>query len=363
MKTKTLNFSNIRVGGAKQVAISFLLELSSKDLEIFNIIVSKEIYDELKSLDYEYIKLLKIYNSSIFKIFSFSLIPEIRNANLIFTLFGPFYGFTKAKTITGFAQGWILYPQNLVYKQITSFQKYKLKFKFFIQVLFFRKDNLLITETNASKEILINELNFKNIEVVNNSLNTIYNKYKPEIKEKNLSIKIGVIGRNYPHKNLQILPGILKSLKDNYGLEVSFYVTLTDIEFNTMTSNFKKNIKNIGLLKIIDCPGFYEKMDMIFFPSLLEIFSATSLESLYMKKPFICCDLPFNKGFLEKFAFYTKPNDISDSSRVISEVIELYRSNDPLLKNILNLGSEYIKENFKPSNRAKAYLEIINRYE
>ena len=347
----------------KQVAISFLLELSSKDLEIFNIIVSKEIYDELKSLDYEYIKLLKIYNSSIFKIFSFSLIPEIRNANLIFTLFGPFYGFTKAKTITGFAQGWILYPQNLVYKQITSFQKYKLKFKFFIQVLFFRKDNLLITETNASKEILINELNFKNIEVVNNSLNTIYNKYKPEIKEKNLSIKIGVIGRNYPHKNLQILPGILKSLKDNYGLEVSFYVTLTDIEFNTMTSNFKKNIKNIGLLKIIDCPGFYEKMDMIFFPSLLEIFSATSLESLYMKKPFICCDLPFNKGFLEKFAFYTKPNDISDSSRVISEVIELYRSNDPLLKNILNLGSEYIKENFKPSNRAKAYLEIINRYE
>ena len=230
MKTKTLNFSNIRVGGAKQVAISFLLELSSKDLEIFNIIVSKEIYDELKSLDYEYIKLLKIYNSSIFKIFSFSLIPEIRNANLIFTLFGPFYGFTKAKTITGFAQGWILYPQNLVYKQITSFQKYKLKFKFFIKLLFFRKDNLLITETNASKEILINELNFKNIEVVNNSLNTIYNKYKPEIKEKNLSIKIGVIGRNYPHKNLQILPGILISLKDNYGLEVSFYVTLTDID-------------------------------------------------------------------------------------------------------------------------------------
>ena len=104
-------------------------------------------------------------------------------------------------------------------------------------------------------------------------------------------------------------------------------------------------------------------MDLIFFPSLLEIFSATPLESLYMKKPFICCDLPFNKGFLEKFAFYTKPNDISDSSRVISEVIELYRSNDPLLKNILNLGSEYIKENFKPSNRAKAYLEIINRYE
>ena len=145
MKTKTLNFSNIRAGGAKQVAISFLLELKYKDIEKYNIIVSKEIYFELKSLNYEFIKLLKIYNSSIFKIFSFSLMPEIRSVNLIFTLFGPFYGFTKAKTITGFAQGWILYPHNLVYNQITSFEKYKLKLKFFIQLLFFRNDNLLIS--------------------------------------------------------------------------------------------------------------------------------------------------------------------------------------------------------------------------
>jgi len=363
LKTKTLNFSNIRSGGAKQVAISFLLELNYKDIEIFNIIVSKEIYDELESLNYEFIELLKIYNSSIFKIFSFSLMPEIRNATVVFTLFGPFYGFTRAKTITGFAQGWILYPENLVYKQISYFEKYKLKFKFLIQLLFFRKDNLLITETNVSKEVLINELNFKNIEVVSNSLNTIYNKHKPEFKKKNLSIKIGVIGKNYPHKNLQILPGILKSLKDDYSVNVSFYVTLTDREFKTMTSNFRKNIKNIGPLNIMDCPDFYKEMDLIFFPSLLEIFSATPLESLYMKKPFICCDLPFNKGFLEKFAFYTRPNNIIDSSRVISEVVELYRSNDPLLKNMLNLGSEYIKQNYKPSNRAKAYLEIINRYE
>ena len=31
--------------------------------------------------------------------------------------------------------------------------------------------------------------------------------------------------------------------------------------------------------------------------------------------------------------------------------------------NKLNLGSEYIKNNFQPSNRAKAYLDIINSYE
>jgi hypothetical protein len=45
------------------------------------------------------------------------------------------------------------------------------------------------------------------------------------------------------------------------------------------------------------------------------------------------------------------------------EVLELLKSNDQSLINKLNLGSDYIKNNFKPSNRAKAYLEIINSYE
>ena len=43
--------------------------------------------------------------------------------------------------------------------------------------------------------------------------------------------------------------------------------------------------------------------------------------------------------------------------------MEMLKSNDQSLMNKLNLGSEYIKHNFQPSNRAKAYLEIINKYE
>ncbi|MDA9852239.1 hypothetical protein N9C60_06005, partial [Flavobacteriaceae bacterium] len=39
----------------------------------------------------------------------------------MFTLFGPFYAFTQAKTITGFAQPWILYPDNLVNKESSFF--------------------------------------------------------------------------------------------------------------------------------------------------------------------------------------------------------------------------------------------------
>jgi glycosyltransferase involved in cell wall biosynthesis len=363
LKNITLNFSNIKIGGAKQVALSFLMELKKKDIEKLNILVSKEVHDELISTNFKFSNKLKIYNSSVFNFFSFSLIPEIKNTKIVFTLFGPFYAFTRAKTITGFAQPWILYPNNLVNKDLGFFKKHMLRLKFKIQLLFFKKDKALVVESDVAKNILINKLNFKFVNVVNNSINTLFLSQIPSIKEVQKDFKIGVIGRNYPHKNLKILPQILDIINIEFESKVAFYVTLTDQEFKSMNSSFQNKIINYGSLNVSECPKFYNEMDLIFFPSLLEVFSATPLESLYMKKPFVCSDLSFNKGFLENFTFYAKPNNIKDSAKVLIEVLELLKSNDQSLINKLNLGSEYIKHNFQPSNRAKAYLEIINSYE
>ncbi len=47
---KTINLSIIRSGGALQVAVSFLLELTNEDITKFNFLVTKEIYEELKPL-------------------------------------------------------------------------------------------------------------------------------------------------------------------------------------------------------------------------------------------------------------------------------------------------------------------------
>ena len=238
-----------------------------------------------------------------------------------------------------------------------------LRLKFKIQLSFFKKDTALVVESDVAKNILINKLNFKFVNVVNNSINTLFLSQTPRIKEVQKDFKIGVIGRNYPHKNLKILPQILDIINVKFESKVTFYVTLTEQEFTSMNSSFQKKIINYGSLKVSECQKFYDEMDLIFFPSLLEVFSATPLESLYMKKPLVCSDLPFNKDFLEDFVFYSKPNDVEDSSKVILEVLELLKRNDSFLINRVNLGSEYIKHNFQPSNRAKAYLEIINSYE
>ena len=65
-----------------------------------------------------------------------------------------------------------------------------------------------------------------------------------------------------------------------------------------MSRDFKKKVISLGELSINQCPDFYNNMDMIFFPSNLECFSATPLEALYMKKSIVCSDLPFNKNII-----------------------------------------------------------------
>ncbi|MDA9852236.1 glycosyltransferase, partial [Flavobacteriaceae bacterium] len=183
-------------------------------------------------------------------------------------------------------------------------------------------------------------------------INTLFLSQIPSVKEVQKDFKIGVIGRNYPHKNLKILPRILDILNVKFESKVAFYVTLTNEEFTSMNSSFQKKIINYGSLKVSECPKFYDEMDLIFFPSLLEVFSATPLESLYMKKPLVCSDLSFNKGYLEDFVFYTKPDHIKDSAKVLIEVLKLLKSNDQCLINKLNsrvviLGGIYEENKLK----------------
>ena len=55
----------------------------------------------------------------------------------------------------------------------------KVSSEFFI----FKKDSSLIVETDIAKNILINKLNFKFVNVVNNSINTLFLTQTPKIKE------------------------------------------------------------------------------------------------------------------------------------------------------------------------------------
>ena len=126
---------------------------------------------------------------------------------------------------------------------------------------------------------------------------------------------------------------------------------------NKMNEEFKKKVISLGELSINQCPDFYNNMDMIFFPSNLECFSATPLEALYMKKSIVCSNLPFNKNIIGNFGVYFEPNDPVSAAEKIASTLK--KHNDEQLKE----AKKFVFSNFKSEDRFKIYINTILKNE
>lgn len=359
-----INAANLHSGGGVQVASSFINELpyfSDNKLELFDIIVSSEVD---KNVSYSTKKIFKNYKvHNIFGLKKYKKNIDIfDNYDLVFTIFGPCYYPVKGINLVGFAQAWIIYPNNECYSLLSNIEKLKFKMKFFMQKYFFKKSDFCIVELEHVKQGLIDQNIFEknNIEVVYNTVSNLY--FSPEkwedvnIEDSN-KFKIGLISRDYFHKNTDILPKIKDILKSKYNQEVDFYVTFNESEWNNKSIDFQSKINNIGSLKVAECPCFYEKMDAIIFPSLLESFSATPLEAMIMKKPLFASDRDFIKDVCSDFAFYFEPTDPESGAAVINDFIK--QTNIIELDRKLTAAQKYAKNFSSARQRALKYIQII----
>ena len=65
-----------------------------------------------------------------------------------------------------------------------------------------------------------------------------------------------------------------------------------------------------------------QKSDVVFMPSILEIFSSVCIESLYFRVPIVVSNKDFNRDILEEHAFYCDPNSIESCCESIQHAIK-----------------------------------------
>lgn len=360
-----INASNLHCGGGVQVATSFFLDLIELKLDLskFSVLISSEVYGNLPK---EYPE-KDFYSFEVFNVNGFSFLnkdekKKFSGFDVCFTVFGPVYFKIDAKKhICGFAQPWIAYPNTLAYKKLTKFNAIKERLKFKIQKIFFKKYDVLIVEADHIKKSLIN-LGFKNkIITVSNTTSLIFDnkdvweriRNMPDMDRQNNTL--GFIGRAYPHKNLAILKSVNMILKSKYKFECNFLFTLTNNEMRDCGFLDESNFFTVGSLSLNECPNFYENIDGLIFPSLLECFSATPIEAMKMGKPVFASDLPFVRDFCKDSIFYFDPNSAEDIAR---SIYEGFKDDYLLTTNVLS--AKYIADSLPSSeDRAKKYISII----
>lgn len=362
-----INASNLHHGGGIQVAVSLIDELSCMDFHPFSlsILVSDEVHSNLQKMNSDFSRFsnYEVFNTYGLSTLRSALGRKIRDFDAVFTVFGPLYLWqVKTVNIVGFAQPWIIYPNNEIYYSLPFFHRLKTRIRFLVQSLFFRCADRLVVELDHVKCGLTSIGLFKDIQIdiVRNCLSSIY--FQPE-KWKSLHrsysthiFSIGFVGRDYPHKNTNILPYIKRNLKDVHGIEVVFFVTFSSIEWNAKSDLFRNSINNVGTLDVTECPSFYSQMDAVIFPSFLECFSAAPLEAMAMEKPLFASDRGFVRDVCGEFALYFNPEDPQAAAELIADYINNQFGRDT---EKLAAAREHVIQFSNARQRAMAYLQIM----
>lgn len=349
-----------------QVAASFISELLifEEHVRKWDVWASTEVDQNLKNLNVDLTRLpgYRVVNSYGFRFIISSLAVELKRYEVVFTVFGPLYSFLKPRvSIVGFAQAWIVCHDKDVFNLLGFNKKILYMMKFWLQSLFFKLADVLVVEVDSIKKSLL-KLGFKkenSIHVVPNCLSSLYKNPSMwrdvEMPFSGAKFKIGYVGRNYLHKNLAVLPGVKRALKSQYDIDADFFVTFTDEEWAACDEDFRRSILNAGLLAVAQCPRFYEAVDAVILPSLLECFSATPLEAMAMGKPVFVADKPFNRDVCSDLAFYFNATDVDD----IAHSLAIYHNQEKHFEIEENKRKIFAFSFSSAQERARCYVEIV----
>ena len=234
-------------------------------------------------------------------------------------------------------------PKMVLTEKLTRlYQEYQLK-----KTL--RNTDLIFCQTPMMRERFIRKFRC-HPEIVKILPNAISKVAKP-INEKRVNSSVlpnqtqftlFFLTRYYTHKNLEILIPLFTKYSEKLA-DVRCFITIEPYcrKAREFLDNIKKNslgekIVNIGTLSETELPVYYQLVDAVFLPTLLESFSGTYLEAMYFGKPILTSDFDFAHYVCGDAALYFDPFDPAD----ISDKIVCLKDNNVLRQTLVNKGKD-----------------------
>lgn len=285
--------------------------------------------------------------------------------DLVFTVFGPAY-FLRRRTrhLFGFAQPNIIYPDNPVAARQGFLARWRTRAKFELQAWFYARADAFTVELEHVRTGLLKRRLFRHkpVHIVYNSVHSVFdapqNWAALELPRRPGQLRLGIISRNYPHKNLAILSEVKRHLLASHGREAEIYVTLPPDEWEACGTGFRESVINVGVLSLSQCPSFYAQLDGVLFPSLLECFSAAPIETMKVGRPLFASDLSFIRDVCGDHCEYFNPLDAADIARSIDSFFSLPAE---VQQQRCEAARAHVGKFPGPDERAAGYLKVIRQ--
>ena len=365
-----IDCTNLKMGGGIQVAITFISDLikTQKNYQL-SILMCKEFAETSKPFDdHESIDFIEFTKNSKFNLSRSKDLRAIEkkiNPDIIFTVFGPSYHQSSFPKIVGYAIPHYIYEDSPFFDSLSFLKSLRLFFLKRIKVKkFVQTSNALIFETEDSRKRFVQMYGYqKPTYVVSNTLNSIFKEKEKWVDYENLDQfskdfkYVFCLSSNYPHKNLKVIPKILDELQSRGVSNIKFVVSLSkeDLELD---AKYNDRVVYLGKIQLTNLPSIYKKMHIVFMPTLLEVFSATYIEAMYMGIPVLASDMSFARDICRDAAQYFPPVDFVAATNKIVEISE-----DKNLQQVMvDKGKEVVQNYGSSLDRTNSYIEILKKH-
>ena len=363
--TILVNATTIKFGGALQVAVSFINYTYKKPSKINWIyIVSSEICDQFKNQDI--INLFKISISPASPVKGYRsrkkllAIEKETSPDLVYSIGAPSYIKFKTPEVLRLTNPWLIYDTSLASSTFNFIEKIKNTAFNIIKRRYVRNSKFIITQTSDAKKHISNNYNIpaENIYVIKNTSPIIFNKKSSTRSKIKYIFSLAV---PYNHKNIDLIPDVILHLLKLGASNFKFIITIPNTIENSSIKRFYKKIhkyklesyiENAGNLNQVECDYYYNKSDLVFLPTLLEVFSATYLEAMSKHLPIVTTDLGFSREVCKDAALYFSPKN---SLKAAKQILKLLNN-----KKLYNELSNNSKLNISKYLNLNAYQEHIN---
>lgn len=354
-------------GGAVQNSVNFIVNLvEKKQLDSWCLMLSPAVYQQVSHL----------LSGASYEVFSSpaksikarkAILGYITNLNptVVYTSAGPAYVDFPCKHVMGCSNPYILgIPTKSKKFEASRFRQFMRSLHTLYQRYYIKKSDWWIFQTTHSRDNFIKLMGVdKNrCTVVHNAISESFLNYKPFMavsKKQDGKVRILYPSAYYPHKNFEILPDLIYGLALK-GLDAEFTLTINNQKvWGELVNKCQKlgvaeRLKNVGPYQHSDALSLFIQHDVIFQPSLVEVFSTSYIEAMAVGLPLVVADLPFSRSICQDYAEYFDVDNVNSCIDAVNVAVSRVHEADDRFK----LGNKILVNYGSQADR----FEIINDY-